>query len=103
MFFNLDRFKFINDSFGHRIGDRLLKLISQRLVKTIKPVGTVVRGGGDDFIIYLPKTNHGQAQEFAGLLLAAFSEPFQFAEQEIRIAASIGISISEPNESLECE
>ena len=103
MFFNLDRFKVINDSFGHRIGDQLLKLISQRLVHTIKSVGTVVRAGGDDFIIYFPNTNQSQAKEFASLLLAAFSEPFQFADQEIRIAASIGISISEPNESLESE
>jgi diguanylate cyclase (GGDEF)-like protein/PAS domain S-box-containing protein len=103
MYFNLDRFKFINDSFGHRIGDRLLMYVSQRLVLTIQSSGDVVRAGGDDFIIYLENSNRKQAKQLAEKLLDAFAKPFHFDGQEIRIAASIGISIAGQNETLEGE
>lgn len=103
MYFNLDRFKFINDSFGHRIGDRLLMYVSQRLVLTIQSSGDVVRAGGDDFIIYLANTNRKQAKLLAERLLDAFAKPFHFDGQEMRIAASIGISIADKNETLDGE
>jgi diguanylate cyclase (GGDEF)-like protein/PAS domain S-box-containing protein len=103
MYFNLDRFKFINDSFGHRIGDRLLLYVSQRLTLTIQSSGDVVRAGGDDFIIYLANTNREQAMLLAERLLDAFAKPFHFDGQEIRIAASIGISIADKNETLDGE
>lgn len=101
MFFNLDRFKLINDSFGHRTGDHLLKMISNKLVHLLPENGKVIRAGGDDFIFYLPKMNRVQGQNFVRLLLSVFSQPFQLDEQEIRIAASIGIAIPGKNDTLE--
>lgn len=101
MFFNLDRFKLINDSFGHAIGDQLLKMVSKRLICKIKHPAKVIRAGGDEFIIYLPGSNRNSAKDFSRFLLNAFSEPFYLEEQEIRIAASIGIAISEEADFLE--
>lgn len=101
MFFNLDRFKLINDSFGHQTGDQLLRMIATRLKKSTNHIGTVLRAGGDEFIIYLPDTNPSQAKDFARLLLKSFSEPFHLNKQEIRIAASIGIAIVQKNDTLD--
>lgn len=101
MFFNLDRFKLINDTFGHRAGDHLLAIVSKKLLDLLRDRGTVVRSSGDDFIIYLPKMNRTQAEDFARLLLTVFSEPLQLNKQEIRIAASIGIAIPEQNDTLD--
>ncbi|MEH7302539.1 PAS domain S-box protein, partial [Neobacillus drentensis] len=89
MFFNLDRFKLINDTFGHRVGDQLLKIISNRLVDSIQDVGAVIRAGGDEFILYLPYTIKSQATDLANYLLKYFSEPLILEDQEIRITASI--------------
>jgi diguanylate cyclase (GGDEF)-like protein/PAS domain S-box-containing protein len=99
MYFNLDRFKLINDSYGHQFGDKLLKLIAKRLVHSVGQIGTVIRSGGDDFIIYLP-TDQPKAEELAKLLLDTFLDPFQIDQQDIRIAASLGIAVSLPNDSL---
>jgi diguanylate cyclase (GGDEF)-like protein/PAS domain S-box-containing protein len=101
MFFDLDRFKLINDSFGHRVGDQLLKIISNRLVDSIQDVGEVIRAGGDEFILYLPYTNKSQAMDLANYLLKYFSEPLILEEQEIRIAASIGVAFLEMHDSLD--
>jgi diguanylate cyclase (GGDEF)-like protein/PAS domain S-box-containing protein len=101
MFFNLDRFKFINDSFGHQIGDQVLKIISKRLIDLIRPIGKVVRAGGDDFILYLPNTNPTQAKDIAQFLLQEFKEPVYLEEQEIRLGASIGIATILRDDTLE--
>lgn len=101
IFFNLDRFKLINDSFGHRVGDQLLKIISDRLVESIQDVGAVIRAGGDEFILYLPYTIKSQATDLANYLLKYFSEPLILEDQEIRITASIGLAFLEREDSLE--
>lgn len=101
MFFNLDRFKLINDSYGHQIGDQLLKMVSKRLINTVQHMGTVVRAGGDDFILFLPNTNISRAEDFSKWLLDEFSKSFYLEKQEIRIAASIGIAHVLKDDSLE--
>ncbi|WP_027594372.1 bifunctional diguanylate cyclase/phosphodiesterase [Pseudomonas sp. LAIL14HWK12:I7] len=94
LFLDLDRFKHINDSLGHPVGDLLLKGIAQRLKEQVRDVDTVARLGGDEFIILLPGLHRpSDANSIAGKLLACFSAPFQAGEHEFFTSASIGISL----------
>ena len=93
LFLDLDRFKHINDSLGHPIGDLLLKDIAVRLKEQLRDIDTVARLGGDEFIILLPGLQQASdAQHLANKLLACFTLPFQAGEHEFFISASIGTS-----------
>jgi diguanylate cyclase (GGDEF)-like protein len=94
LFLDCDRFKVVNDSLGHLVGDELLVLISRRLNLYIKPQNTLARLGGDEFAILLteiPDSHH--AIELADQILESFSKPFQLERHEVFINASIGIVI----------
>ncbi|MCF8567657.1 PAS domain S-box protein [Alicyclobacillus tolerans] len=93
MFMDLDRFKDINDSLGHAIGDHLLQLVAQRLSRCVRPADTLARMGGDEFTFLLPGTSACQAAELAKRLLDALDEPFVLDKTQWRIKASIGISL----------
>ncbi|WP_339407079.1 bifunctional diguanylate cyclase/phosphodiesterase [Pseudomonas helleri] len=94
LFLDLDRFKNINDSLGHPIGDLLLKAIALRLKEQLRDIDTVARQGGDEFIILLPALkNPSDAELIANKLLACFNAPFVAGEHELFISASIGASI----------
>ncbi|MFK0269988.1 EAL domain-containing protein [Pseudomonas asiatica] len=94
LFLDLDRFKHINDSLGHPVGDLLLKGIAQRLKEQVRDVDTVARLGGDEFIILLPGLHKpSDASAIANKLLACFNAPFQAGEHEFFTSASIGISL----------
>jgi len=94
LFLDLDRFKHINDSLGHPVGDLLLKSIALRLKETLRDIDTVARLGGDEFIILLPglQTAH-DAETIATKLLHSFSAPFQAGEHEFFISTSIGTAL----------
>ncbi|MDP3815819.1 EAL domain-containing protein [Pseudomonas sp.] len=93
LFIDLDRFKHINDSLGHPVGDQLLKSIAERLKTHLRDIDTVARLGGDEFIILLPGLQHASdAERVAHKLLDCFNQPFEVDEQELFISASIGIS-----------
>ncbi|MGQ7960749.1 EAL domain-containing protein [Pseudomonas sp. SP16.1] len=94
LFLDLDRFKQINDSLGHPIGDQLLKAIAERLTLQLREIDTVARLGGDEFIILLPGLQQAQdAEQVAQKLLACFAAPFHLESHEFFISASIGISL----------
>ena len=94
LFLDLDRFKNINDSLGHPVGDQLLKGIATRLTEQLRDIDTVARLGGDEFIVLLPGLKHpDDAQMIAEKLLGSFNEPFLTDESELFISASIGISV----------
>ena len=94
LFLDLDRFKKINDTFGHGFGDIVLKKVAHRLTAAIPKEATVSRQGGDEFIILLPSVKDRQeAIGCAEEVLHSFSSPFLIEEQEIAIKTSIGISI----------
>ncbi|MBM5457547.1 EAL domain-containing protein [Pseudomonas sp. P66] len=94
LFLDLDRFKHINDSLGHPVGDLLLKGIAQRLKEQVRDIDTVARLGGDEFIILLPGLHQpSDASHIANKLLACFSAPFQAGEHEFFTSASIGTSL----------
>ncbi|MBV6285719.1 bifunctional diguanylate cyclase/phosphodiesterase [Pseudomonas aegrilactucae] len=94
LFLDLDRFKHINDSLGHPVGDLLLKAIAQRLKEQVRDIDTVARLGGDEFIILLPGLHQASdAEHIANKLLACFGAPFQAGEHEFFTSASIGTSL----------
>ncbi len=94
LFLDLDRFKHINDSLGHPVGDLLLKGIALRLKEHLRDIDTVARLGGDEFIVLLPGLlQPSDAVSIANKLLACFSAPFQAGEHEFFISSSIGCSL----------
>ncbi|MDJ0836003.1 MAG: EAL domain-containing protein [Acidobacteriota bacterium] len=94
LFIDLDHFKKINDSFGHAVGDLLLKGVSRRLVDTLRNEDTVARLGGDEFIVLLEDTNDpGAAAQVAQKLLSSVEQSFTLEGQEVRVNMSIGISL----------
>ncbi len=94
LFLDLDRFKHINDSLGHPVGDLLLQGIATRLREQVRDIDTVARLGGDEFIILLPGLQTSAAAEIiANKVLACFAAPFQAGEHEFFTSASIGASL----------
>lgn len=94
LFVDLDKFKVINDTLGHTVGDSLLKEAAQRLRSEVRSEDTVARQGGDEFIILLSRIKHPQqAGTLAQKLLDTLIQPFVINGHELFISASIGISI----------
>ena len=94
MFMDLDRFKIINDTLGHNVGDQLLLQLSQRLAKTVRDGDTIARFGGDEFAILLDDINsESHISSLAQKLLDTLATPFKFNKQELFVTASIGVSI----------
>jgi diguanylate cyclase (GGDEF)-like protein len=95
LFIDLDRFKAINDSLGHQVGDRLLLAIAHQLQQLVRSTDTVARLGGDEFIILLdPIQDINDAIRVADRIQAHLRLPFQLADREVFTSASIGIAIS---------
>lgn len=95
LFLDLDRFKIINDSLGHRFGDNLLKEVAARLLSAVREVDMVARLGGDEFAIILADiTDPSDAARFARRVNEKLSTPFFLESHEITTSASIGISLS---------
>jgi diguanylate cyclase (GGDEF)-like protein len=91
---DLDRFKLINDSLGHEIGDKLLKAVAQRMQSAVRQADTVSRVGGDEFIVLLSRIETARdAAVTAEKLIAVVSQPYQIEQHELLLTASIGISI----------
>jgi diguanylate cyclase (GGDEF)-like protein/PAS domain S-box-containing protein len=94
LFLDVDRFKNINDSLGHDVGDSLLVLMAQRLLSCVRSSDTVSRQGGDEFVILLPELARGQdAAIRAEKILAALSAPYVIDSHQVHVTASIGIVI----------
>jgi len=94
MFLDLDRFKLINDSFGHMVGDQMLVEIAERLKAEIRTGDTLARLGGDEFMLLLPQpTSREQAERVAQKLIASLQLPFFLQGKEVYINVSIGISV----------
>jgi diguanylate cyclase (GGDEF)-like protein/PAS domain S-box-containing protein len=92
LFIDLDRFKPINDLYGHGVGDRVLQEAATRLVSCVRDEDLVGRLGGDEFVIMLPQISGQRATTVARHVMDALSCPFQIDEQDLSISASIGIS-----------
>ena len=94
MFFDLDRFKTINDTLGHAVGDQLLQEVVQRLLKCIRRDDVISRWGGDEFTLLLPSIDSLEdTTTVASKILAELQSPFHFADYELHVTSSIGIAI----------
>jgi diguanylate cyclase (GGDEF)-like protein/PAS domain S-box-containing protein len=93
LFLDLDRFKNVNDSLGHRVGDALLVEVARRICATVRHQDTVSRAGGDEFSLLLPDTDAEGAAHVAQKLLDAIGRPFQVDGHELTPTPSIGIAI----------
>jgi diguanylate cyclase (GGDEF)-like protein/PAS domain S-box-containing protein len=92
LFLDLDRFKVINDSLGHHVGDELLRVVASRLLSCVRPPDTVARFGGDEFAVLLDDIGAGElALRVAERILKALASPIELSGYELVTSASIGI------------
>jgi len=103
LFLDVDRFKHVNDSLGHDIGDRLLQSIAQRLLGCVRASDTVSRQGGDEFVILLPELTQAQdATVCADKILETLRTPHRIDQYDVQVTASIGI-VTYPDDGMDCE
>jgi diguanylate cyclase (GGDEF)-like protein/PAS domain S-box-containing protein len=103
LFVDLDRFKHINDSLGHVVGDRLLQSTATRLATCVRSSDTVSRQGGDEFVILLWEVRHAQDAALAAEnILRALRRPHRVDHHELHITASIGI-VTYPDDGVDAE
>ena len=103
VYLDIDFFKYVNDSWGHSLGDSLLQSLALRLKRSVREADTVARMGGDEFVILVPELR--QSEDLASIaqkLLGLISRPFSLEGRTIQIAASIGIA-SFPEDGTEPE
>ncbi|MFC7297752.1 putative bifunctional diguanylate cyclase/phosphodiesterase [Herminiimonas aquatilis] len=94
MFVDLDRFKVVNDSFGHVVGDQLLQAVAQRLTSTVRDSDTVSRPGGDEFVLLLPDAgDENLLVPIIEKIHAAITAPYTIEGNDVDIGATIGVSI----------
>lgn len=101
LFVDLDRFKLINDTYGHALGDVVLAAVAARLSTLVRPGDTLARASGDEFVFLCEDLDHASD---VGLLAArietAFAEPFELAELVLTVGASVGAGFSGPGEAV---
>ena len=92
MYIDLDRFKIVNDSLGHSVGDQLLQALSERLTGHLYADDTLCHQGGDEFILLLPNTDVDEAAHVARKMLDIIAQPFIINGQRLTLTASIGVA-----------
>ena len=94
IFFDLDKFKPVNDSYGHAVGDVLLQQVATRLRATLRASDTLARLGGDEFVLLLPRVSGtGDARKVAEDILRELSRPFMTEGFSLTISASLGVAV----------
>lgn len=94
MLLDLDRFKEVNDTLGHSVGDELLQVVGERLASLVRESDTVARMGGDEFTLILPEVAEaGDAAKVAEKILKGFQKPFVLDGHEFHVTTSIGIAL----------
>ncbi|WP_448521009.1 GGDEF domain-containing protein [Pseudothermotoga sp.] len=92
LFMDLDKFKPINDVYGHQVGDEVLKLVARRLEKFARSSDTISRYGGDEFVILAYDCAKQDAKAFAERLIKAIEEPMKIDQLVLQLSASVGIA-----------
>jgi diguanylate cyclase (GGDEF)-like protein len=96
LFGDLDRFKAVNDSYGHAAGDAVLAVVADRLRATLGPADVLARLGGDEFTV-LVAGGGAHAQQTAKELVAAVEEPIAVGEATVTLGLSVGIAVAGPD------
>lgn len=94
LYIDLDRFRIINEAWGHTFGNQLIRSIATRLQSSLSPKDYLARTVGDEFAILLHRARHNQVEHFAENLQKLISEPFKINGQKVSITACIGISVA---------
>ena len=98
LFLDFDRFKLVNDSFGHDTGDRVLVEIASRLHASVRPSDTLARLGGDEFVVLCEDIEgEDQAVGIVRRIQRALSAPYRLGASQVRLAASIGVALGAPD------
>jgi diguanylate cyclase (GGDEF)-like protein len=101
LFIDLDRFKSVNDRYGHHVGDEVLRITATRLTKSLRPGDSLARLGGDEFVVVCEDLHEQrEAETVAARVTAALSQPFQIEGSQIMVSASVGIAFSGPGQDL---
>jgi diguanylate cyclase (GGDEF)-like protein/PAS domain S-box-containing protein len=96
LYVDLDRFKLVNDSLGHAVGDVMLRIIAERLTRCVRQTDTVSRMGGDEFVILVDDlARRADAEVLADRMLASLEPPLEIRGEELSIGASIGIAYAD--------
>lgn len=90
---DLNRFKEINDTLGHHMGDRVLQQVAERLMRLLRETDTVARLGGDEFAVLLPSVDEQHAKDIAHRVVRTLEQVFQVDEHNLYVGASIGIAL----------
>ena len=94
LYVDLDRFKSINDTLGHEVGNAFLRVVTPRLVEAVRDTDTVARSGGDEFIAVLSGlTSIGEAARIAERVVESFAKPVTVGDRELYSSASVGIAV----------
>ncbi|MDB5671571.1 MAG: hypothetical protein JWO25_2530 [Alphaproteobacteria bacterium] len=97
LFFDLDRFKDVNDTLGHRVGDDLLKQVAQRAEAAIGERIALARLGGDEFAAVIPWNFDSVPQEYGSAMVKAIGEPFHINGLQVEVGASVGLAVGDPS------
>ena len=96
LFVDLDKFKHVNDTHGHEVGDRLMRAVADRLRTTLRPEDRVIRFGGDEFVVLVPDVSSASAAEkVAHRVIEIIEQPFTIGDDTMRISASVGVALAE--------
>ena len=96
LFVDLDKFKHVNDTHGHEVGDRLMRSVADRLRTMLRPEDRVIRYGGDEFVVLCPEVNNaGAAEKVANRVIEVIEQPFTIGNDTMRISASVGVALAE--------
>lgn len=102
VFLDLDDFKPVNDTYGHTVGDHVLRVVADRLAGAVRDHDTVARSGGDEFVILLPRlTEEGDAAAVARKLSEEVARPITIGSETIQVNASVGVAVHEAGEDAE--
>jgi diguanylate cyclase (GGDEF)-like protein len=89
---DIDKFKIVNDTYGHIAGDEVLRVAADRLKQAVRRSDTVARMGGDEFVVLLPEMNDpSMAESIAGKIVKSMADPVPFQESQIPVSVSVGV------------